>query len=173
MLSTGPSHSAQSLHVHHRACTLSTGPARSARGLHARHMTLTDHLILERNLIEWWGGEPCHITHTERHSDWWPTHCFVFIQPILKKYIWRENISCLFRSILHLWSKDSLACCVAGVDLGSKDTEVARGSWSPSPTCDTFWWREEGEVLWGGSTSNTNRCLKRVTSPRRKVRGLW
>lgn len=73
------------------------------------------------------------MTHTEGHSDWWPTHCFVFIQPILTKYVWRAKVSCLFWSF-HLWNEDSLACCVAGVDLGSKDTEVARGRCPPHRT---------------------------------------
>lgn len=157
-----PHPSQPGLHSQHRACTLSTGPARSAHDSH-RPSDLGE----KPNRV--WGGKPC---HTEGHSDRWPAHQFVLIQPILKKYIWREKISCLFWSFLHLWNKDSLACCVAGVHLDSKDAEVARGRWSPSPTHGTFWRREEGDVLWGGSTPNTNRCLKRVTSPRRKVRGL-
>lgn len=108
------------------------------------------------------GREPCHISHSEGHDDWWLTNCFVLSRSLFGG----EKRFCLFWSFLHLLNEDSSACCV---DPGSGDAGVTRERSHPSATPHRFWQREEREVLGGGSTSNTNRCWKRLTRSRVKI----
>lgn len=115
------------------------------------------------------GGEPGCLSCSEGLGDGWPTHCFVLIQPILKRHVWRRNSSCLFWSLLRLPNEGSLVCCVAGVGPDSGDATVTRGVPPPQPCVCSGGGKTE--ALWGGPAGDPKRGFESDSA--RKMSGFW